>query len=96
MYKYQKIIEHYGVNNQLKKLTEEVRIEHEELINSIKKDIPIAILTTQASLKERFEGYEIKEVDLLNNLISSESYFELSTSPLSIKASYLRGKNERN
>ena len=47
-------------------------------------------------LKERFEGYEIKEVDLLNNLISSESYFELSTSPLSIKASYLRGKNERN
>lgn len=24
MYKYQKIIEHYGVNNQLKKLTEEV------------------------------------------------------------------------
>ena len=78
------------------KLTEEVIFEHEELINSIKKDIPIAILTTQASLKERFEGYEIKEVDLLNNLISSESYFELSTSPLSIKASYLRGKNERN
>ena len=47
-------------------------------------------------IEERFEGYEIKEVDLLNNLVSSESYFELSTSPLSIKASYLRGKNERN
>ena len=51
-----------------------------------------------ASVQNEFseKQSDSQEVDLLNNLISSESYFELSTSPLSIKASYLRGKNERN